>query len=227
MRPNILTVLVDDMGFSDIGCFGGEIETPHLDSLAANGVRLTQFYNCARCCPARASLLTGLYPHQAGVGMMVYRDHGDGYEGNLNDRCVTFAEVLRSAGYQTMLVGKWHTGHEPRSRPEVRGFDRFTGVYPHIDSYWEVLAGCDIYRLIDVMPTLCGLAGAEYPQTHEGRAITPAQGISMAPFLLDTTAQAEPRTPYWQHESTRRSETATGNSSPPTTGTNPHGSCTI
>lgn len=145
-RPNIVILFVDDMGYSDIGCFGGEIKTPNLDELATNGVRFTQFYNTARCCPARASLLTGLYPHQAGIGMMVYRDYGVGYMGNLNHRCVTFSEVLRSAGYQTMLVGKWHAGHEPHSRPEVRGFDRFTGVYPHIDSYWKVLNGCDIYR---------------------------------------------------------------------------------
>lgn len=146
MRPNIVTIFVDDMGYSDIGCFGGEIETPNLDRLAAGGVRFSQFYNTARCCPARASLLTGLYPHQAGIGMMVYRDYGDGYLGNLNDKCITFAEVLRSAGYHTMMVGKWHAGHEPYSRPEVRGFERFTGVYPHIDSYWKVLPGCDIYR---------------------------------------------------------------------------------
>jgi arylsulfatase len=78
--------------------------------------------------------------------MMVYRDYGVGYRGNLNDSCVTFGEVLRAAGYQTMLAGKWHAGHELHSRPEVRGFDRFTGVYPHIDSYWKVLEGCDIYR---------------------------------------------------------------------------------
>lgn len=146
LRPNIVTILVDDLGYSDIGCFGGEIDTPNLDRLAGNGVRMTQFYNTARCCPARASLLTGLYPHQAGIGMMVYRDSGDGYEGNLNNKCVTFAEVLKDAGYQTMMSGKWHAGHEPRSRPEVRGFERFTGVYPHIDSYWKVLPGCDIYR---------------------------------------------------------------------------------
>ena len=146
MRPNIVTIFVDDLGYSDIGCFGSEIDTPNLDRLAENGVRMTQFYNTARCCPARASLLTGLYPHQAGIGMMVYRDYGDGYLGNLNDRCVTFAEVLQSAGYQTMMSGKWHAGHEPYSRPEVRGFERFTGVYPHIDSYWKVLPGCDIYR---------------------------------------------------------------------------------
>ncbi|MHC4200004.1 MAG: sulfatase-like hydrolase/transferase, partial [Planctomycetota bacterium] len=146
MRPNIVILFVDDMGYSDIGCFGGEIETPNLDRLAERGVRFTQFYNTARSCPARASLLTGLYPHQAGIGMMVYRNSGDGYEGNLNSKCVTFGEVLGSAGYRTMLVGKWHAGHEPHSRPEVRGFERFTGIYPHIDSYWKVLRACDIYR---------------------------------------------------------------------------------
>jgi len=145
-RPNIVILFVDDMGYSDVGCFGGEIDTPNLDRLAANGMRFTQFYNTSRCCPSRASLLTGLYSHQAGIGMMVYNNYGEGYEGNLNDKCVTFGEVLRSAGYQTMLVGKWHAGHEPHSRPEVRGFDSFTGMYPHIDSYWKVLRGCDIYR---------------------------------------------------------------------------------
>ncbi|MHC4165459.1 MAG: arylsulfatase [Planctomycetota bacterium] len=145
-RPNIVGIFVDDMGYSDVGCFGGEINTPNLDRLAANGVRFTQFYNTSRCCPSRASLLTGLYSHQAGIGMMVYRNYGKGYEGNLNDKCVTFGEVLRSVGYQTMLAGKWHAGHEPSSRPEVRGFDRFTGIYPHIDSYWKVLRACDIYR---------------------------------------------------------------------------------
>jgi len=144
--PNIVLILVDDLGYSDVGCYGGEIDTPNLDRLAAGGVRFTQFYNTGRCCPSRACVLTGLYPHQAGIGMMVYRDHGEGYRGMLNERCVTFGEVLRSAGYQTMLVGKWHAGHEPRSRPEVRGFDRFTGVYPHIDSYWKVLKACDVYR---------------------------------------------------------------------------------
>jgi hypothetical protein len=137
-RPNVVVLFADDLGYSDIGCFGGEIETPHLDRLAARGVRFSQFYNAGRCCPARASLLTGLYPHQAGVGFMVYRNWGKGYQGYLNRRCVTFAEVLGEAGYQTMMVGKWHCGHVPPSRPEVRGFDYFTGVYLHIDSYWKV-----------------------------------------------------------------------------------------
>ena len=97
-RPNIVVILVDDMGFSDIGCYGSEIPTPNLDKLAAGGLRFTQFYNTGRCCPTRASLLTGLYPHQAGVGHMT-EDRGDaGYRGRLNDRCVTIAEVLRGGG---------------------------------------------------------------------------------------------------------------------------------
>lgn len=146
-RPNVVIVFADDLGYSDIGCFGGEIETPNLDKLAGDGLRLTQFYNTGRCCPSRASLLTGLYPHQAGMGLMVYRSYpGDGYRGHLNDQCVTFGDVLKSSGYGTYMVGKWHAGHLPESRPEVRGFEHFTGIYLHIDSYWKVLKGCDIYR---------------------------------------------------------------------------------
>lgn len=123
-RPNIVVILVDDMGFSDIGCYGGEIPTPHLDALAANGLRFTQFYNTGRCCPTRASLLTGLYPHQAGVGHMT-RDQGvPGYRGHLNDSCVTIAEVLRPAGYFTAMSGKWHVGQEHGATPWGRGFDR-------------------------------------------------------------------------------------------------------
>src|SRR5262245_12326372 len=91
-RPNILIIMSDDMGFSDIGCYGGEINTPNLDSLAANGVRFTQFYNTARCCPTRASLLTGLYPHQAGVGHMMEDRGQEGYRGDLNRDSVTIAE---------------------------------------------------------------------------------------------------------------------------------------
>ena len=83
-QPNIIVILADDLGYSDLGCFGGEITTPTLDSLAENGLRCTQMYSTARCCPSRASLLTGLYQHQAGVGHMVYRNWGEGYEGSLN-----------------------------------------------------------------------------------------------------------------------------------------------
>src|SRR3954447_11817722 len=100
-KPNIIVILVDDMGFSDLGCYGSEIPTPNLDALAAGGLRFTQFYNCARCCPTRAALLTGLYPHQAGVGHMVDDYDQPGYRGFLNDRCVTIAEVLGANGYRT------------------------------------------------------------------------------------------------------------------------------
>jgi arylsulfatase len=109
-RPNIIVILVDDMGFSDIGCYGSEIPTPNIDKLAANGLRFTQFYNTGRCCPTRASILTGLYPHQAGVGHMTEDGGVPGYSGHLNDRCVTIAEVLGGAGYFTAMSGKWHVG---------------------------------------------------------------------------------------------------------------------
>lgn len=123
-RPNIVIILVDDMGFSDLGCYGSEIPTPHLDALAAGGRRFTQFYNTGRCCPTRASLLTGLYPHQAGVGHMTDDKGVPGYRGRLNDTCVTTAEVLKSAGYFTIMSGKWHVGQNLGVTPWERGFDR-------------------------------------------------------------------------------------------------------
>jgi arylsulfatase A-like enzyme len=123
-QPNIVVILVDDMGFSDLGCYGGEIPTPHLDSLAKGGLRFTQFYNTGRCCPTRASLLTGLYPHQAGVGHMTEDKGQPGYAGRLNDSCVTIAEVLRPAGYFTAMTGKWHVGQNLGVVPWERGFDR-------------------------------------------------------------------------------------------------------
>lgn len=116
-RPNIILMMADDLGYSDLGCYGGEIETPHLDRLADGGVRFTQFYNCARCCPTRAALLTGVYPHQAGVGHMI-GDYGiPSYQGYLNDRTVTIAEALKQVGYLTLMTGKWHVGSEPGHWP--------------------------------------------------------------------------------------------------------------
>jgi arylsulfatase len=125
-RPNIIVILVDDMGWSDIGSYGGEIPTPHLDALARGGVRFTQFYSTPRCSPTRASLLTGLYPHQAGMGHLdtVVRSGSPGTTGRLNDRSVTIAEVLRDAGYFTAMSGKWHLGQQNGSPPWQRGFDR-------------------------------------------------------------------------------------------------------
>lgn len=126
--PNVVLVMVDDMGFSDLGCFGGEIETPNIDALAASGLRFTQFYNTSRCCPTRAALLTGLYQHQAGVGHMVGNDGLPAYQGYLNDKCLTVAEALRPAGYTTMISGKWHVGSAPGRWPLDRGFHRFWGT---------------------------------------------------------------------------------------------------
>jgi arylsulfatase len=144
-RPNIIVILSDDMGFSDLGCYGGEIATPNLDALAANGLRFTQFYNNARCCPTRASLLTGLYPHQTGVGHMM-EDHGadhPGYRGNLNKSCRTIAETLKPAGYRCYAVGKWHvTRFAAANGPKVewplsRGFDRYYGTIHGAGSYYD------------------------------------------------------------------------------------------
>ena len=131
-RPNVIVILADDLGYSDLGCYGSEIATPNLDCLAAGGVRFTRFYNAGRCCPSRASLLSGLYPHQAGVGGMIdpyakaARDRLDSpaYQDHLSTSVVTIAEVLRPAGYRTLMCGKWHLGYRPAEWPARRGFDR-------------------------------------------------------------------------------------------------------
>lgn len=140
-RPNVIVILADDMGYSDIGCYGGEIDTPNLDSLAGNGLQLTQFYNTARCSPSRASLLTGLHPHQTGVGILTRDDLPAGYPGTINERCVTIAEVLQRSGYGTYMCGKWHvSGHVEElhsSWPRQRGFDRFFGTLNGGGSYYE------------------------------------------------------------------------------------------
>ena len=142
-RPNIIIMMADDMGFSDIGCYGGEIKTPTLDGLASGGVRFTQFYNTGRCCPTRACLLTGLYPHQAGVGHMMEDRRLAGYQGNLNQLCRTIPEVLGPAGYQCYVSGKWHvTRHTAPDGPKFnwplqRGFDRFFGTIHGAGSFYD------------------------------------------------------------------------------------------
>jgi arylsulfatase A-like enzyme len=124
-RPNVVVILLDDVGFSDIASYGGEIPTPNLDKLTAGGLRFTQFYNSARCSPSRASLLTGTYPHQAGVGHLeaIAVPNSKGLHGKLSDRVVTLAEVAKSAGYYTAMAGKWHVGLERGVGPWQRGFD--------------------------------------------------------------------------------------------------------
>jgi arylsulfatase len=142
-RPNIVLILTDDMGYSDLGCYGGEISTENLDRLAADGLRFTQFYNTARCCPTRASLLTGLHPHQTGVGHMMEDKGRDAYRGDLNRRCVTIAEALKPAGYRSYAVGKWHvTRHVkpdgPKDNwPRARGFDRYYGTLTGAGNYYD------------------------------------------------------------------------------------------
>lgn len=149
--PNVVLILADDMGYSDIGCYGAEIHTPHLDRLATQGVRFSQMYNGARCCPTRASLLTGLHPHQAGVGHMVGNHGIREYQGYLRDDCITIAEALRAGGYRTLMSGKWHVGgsYDPlrpaswnpggpgHPTPRQRGFDRYYGTLDGAGSYFH------------------------------------------------------------------------------------------
>lgn len=140
-RPNIILMMADDMGFSDIGCYGSEVDTPNLNKLAAGGLRFTQFYNCARCCPTRASLMTGLYPHQAGFGLMTEDSGTPAYQGDLSDRCVTIAEAMRLGGYHTLMCGKWHlTPAESNSKhnwPVQRGFEKYFGTIEGACSYFD------------------------------------------------------------------------------------------
>jgi arylsulfatase A-like enzyme len=133
--PNVIVILVDDMGFSDISPYGGEIDTPNLAAIAAKGLRFTQCYNAARCCPTRASLLTGLHPHQTGIGHMIKEKTNPkdpspaAYQGNLNISCMTLAQAAKSANYATFMTGKWHvSGDDPQDWPLQRGFDRFYGT---------------------------------------------------------------------------------------------------
>ena len=137
-RPNIILIMADDMGYSDIGCYGGEVNTPSLDRLAASGMRFTQFYNTGRCCPTRASLLTGLYPHQAGIGHMVGNKGYPSYQGYLNERCVTIAEALKSGGYRTLMSGKWHVGENRPHWPVDRGFDEYYGIVSGGANYFDI-----------------------------------------------------------------------------------------
>lgn len=141
--PNIILIMGDDMGYSDLACYGGEIKTPNLDQLAARGLRFTQFYNTARCCPTRASLLTGLYPQQAGVGHMMNDRGTEAFQGDLSDKAATIAEVLKGAGYSTYMSGKWHVtpyvveNPDKKNWPRQRGFDKFFGMISGAGSLYD------------------------------------------------------------------------------------------
>lgn len=143
-KPNVIVILTDDMGFSDIGCFGSEIKTPNIDKLAANGISFTHFYNTARCSPSRASLITGLYPHQAGMGFLSNYNYNEaGYVDDLSKNAVTMAEVFKQAGYATYMSGKWHMNKEKSipndssNWPLQRGFDRFFGMLIGSGSFYD------------------------------------------------------------------------------------------
>ncbi|MEM7563526.1 MAG: sulfatase-like hydrolase/transferase, partial [Pseudomonadota bacterium] len=150
-RPNVVLILVDDMGFSDLGCTGSEIKTPNIDQLAQGGALLTSMYNCSRCCPTRASLLTGLYPHNAGVGHMGTNLGSEAYQGYLRNDSATIAEVLRASGYRTLMAGKWHVAGDFEARdmddwcsgeifkpgPRQRGFDHFYGIADGVTHYFS------------------------------------------------------------------------------------------
>jgi arylsulfatase A-like enzyme len=197
-KPNIVIILTDDMGFSDLGCFGSEIKTPHLDGLAEKGLRFTQFYNAGRCCPTRASLLTGLYAHQAGMGKMT-EDKGPerpGYRGHLMDRCVTIAEVLKPSGYRTIQSGKWHVGHDKKecwanvSNAPFRKYKKFAhegGIATPLIAHWPQGISAKLNgtlvkepaHVIDLMATCVEVAGADYPEKFKGKAILPMEGKSL------------------------------------------------
>jgi arylsulfatase A-like enzyme len=136
-KNTVIIILADDMGYSDIGCFGSTTQTPNLDGMAKTGLVMTQFYNASRCCPSRASLLTGLYQHQAGVGDMVNTRKEPAYQGYLNNNCVTIAEVLKGSGYNTYMAGKWHVGTAPDKWPVKRGFDHHFGLIDGAGSYFD------------------------------------------------------------------------------------------
>ncbi|NRB48247.1 MAG: arylsulfatase [Saprospiraceae bacterium] len=137
-RPNIIYILVDDMGYSDLGCYGSEINTPNIDRLAFKGMRFTKFYNAARCCPSRASLLTGLYPHLAGMGSMTQDFGHPSYQGNLGENTTTIAEVLGNNGYHTYQVGKWHVGDARKDWPDKKGFEQHFTFLNGASSYYNL-----------------------------------------------------------------------------------------
>lgn len=137
-RPNIILIMVDDMGYSDVGSYGSEIQTPNLDNLAKEGIRFREFYNNSICAPTRASLITGQYPHKAGIGYFDVNLGLPAYQGYLNKESLTFAEVLRNAGYSTLMSGKWHVGGDSLAWPNQRGFDHFYGFIKGASNYFDI-----------------------------------------------------------------------------------------
>ncbi len=191
-RPNVVLIFADDLGYSDIGCYGGELLTPNIDFLGLGGLRFTNFINAARCCPSRACILTGLYPHQAGVGGMMNDRGVPGYRGDLGRDCVTLAEVLRDAGYGTYATGKWHVtrfieADGPKHNwPLQRGFDRYFGTITGAGSYFE--------------PQTLTLDNDPFEELGEGFYYTDAIGDRSVRFLEDHLDRT-PGAPFFLYQS--------------------------
>ena len=221
-RPNIILILADDMGYSDLGCYGSEIRTPNLDRLAASGLRFSQMYNSARCCPSRASLLTGLNPHQTGVGHMMDALGPDSYQGYLNQNCATIADMLRAGGYATYMSGKWHVGGRYNllddSRweelkggieypiPTQRGFDRFYGIVAGSANYYFPRLLMEDDRFIELDPNgyyfTDAITDNAVKMLDENAAANNAastNGGDEKPFFLHVTYTA-PHWPLHAHE---------------------------
>jgi arylsulfatase A-like enzyme len=213
-RPNIVLIMADDMGFSDLGCYGGEINTPNLNYLAANGIRYKQFYNTSRCCPTRASLLTGLYNQQAGIGKMTDAEEGPAYLGHLSENTVTLAEVLRKAGYHTAMSGKWHVANtsvqkDPKDQlawlnhqkdfgdfsplsqyPTNRGFEKYFG------NIWALVNSFDPFALVSgTKPITSVPKGYYHTDAINDTAVAYINGYakSKQPFFLYVAQTA----PHW------------------------------
>jgi arylsulfatase A-like enzyme len=213
-RPNIIVILADDMGFSDVGCYGGEINTPNINYLAQNGIRYTQFYNTSRCCPTRASLLTGLYNHQAGIGKMTDAEDEPGYLGHITENAVTLAEVLKTAGYHTAMSGKWHvsnTNGQPDAKeqlawldhhkeypafspieqyPTSRGFEQYFGTI------WGVVDYYDPFSLVSGTKPITSVPKNYYhTDAINDTAVAYIKGFSKSkqPFFLYVAENA----PHW------------------------------
>lgn len=196
-RPNIVLILADDLGYSDIGCFGSEISTPNIDRLAQTGVRLTQFYNQARCCPTRAALLTGKYPHQVGIGDMIDEyaaparnaANSPSYQDHLSTNAPTMAEALRAAGYHTMMCGKWHLGKRPEEWPVHRGFDRsFVQIDGAMNYYGgDSKEGARTRMALDVktfVPPHDGFYSTDAFADHAIEFLEQSRGTNAKPFFL-------------------------------------------
>ncbi len=210
-KPNIVLIMVDDMGFSDIGCYGGEIETPHIDSLANEGLRFSRFYNNSRCCPTRASLLTGLHTHLTGIGSMTHAPNakgGDfgpdypGYRGALNRECVTLAEVLRPAGYATFMTGKWHLGYNDKSLwPLQRGFEKYYGCISGATRFFHPTGARNMVLGNEVDKEMKSTTDRPFYTTdaftdHAIRFIEEESASNDRPFFLYLAYTA----PHWPHQ---------------------------